>query len=111
MLLFRFTVREICKSLLYRFSSSSHIENCKLVLSQFRRNNSAKQDRVHLARFVEEESANRNTLTVCDKQKAILLENMAHISGLVAAGVIPSSFEYADLVTTNTHKSLHGPLP
>ncbi|KAH7520401.1 hypothetical protein FEM48_Zijuj08G0140000 [Ziziphus jujuba var. spinosa] len=46
---------------------------------------------------------------VCDKQKAILLADMAHISGLVAGGVIPSPFDYADVVTTTTHKSLRGP--
>ncbi|PWA62084.1 PLC-like phosphodiesterases superfamily protein [Artemisia annua] len=46
---------------------------------------------------------------VCDKQKAILLADMAHISRLVAAGVIPSPFEYANFVTTTTHKSLRGP--
>ncbi|URE18877.1 Interconversion of serine and glycine (By similarity) [Musa troglodytarum] len=46
---------------------------------------------------------------VCDKHKAILLADMAHISGLVAGGVIPSPFEYADVVTTTTHKSLRGP--
>lgn len=46
---------------------------------------------------------------VADQQKAVLLADMAHISGLVAAGVVPSPFEYADVVTTTTHKSLRGP--
>jgi len=52
---------------------------------------------------------NNQYCQVCDKQKAILLADMAHISGLVAAGVIPSPFDYADVVTTTTHKSLRGP--
>ncbi|KAI3968140.1 hypothetical protein MKW92_028396, partial [Papaver armeniacum] len=46
---------------------------------------------------------------VCDKQKAILLADMAHISGLVAASVIPSPSEYANVITSTTHKSLRGP--
>jgi len=46
---------------------------------------------------------------ICDKVGAYLLADMAHISGLVAAGVVPSPFEYSDIVTTTTHKSLRGP--
>jgi len=46
--------------------------------------------------------------SICDQVKAVLLADMAHISGLVAGGVIPSPFEYADVVTTTTHKSLRG---
>jgi len=46
---------------------------------------------------------------ICDKVDAYLLADMAHISGLVAAGVVPTPFEYADIVTTTTHKSLRGP--
>lgn len=45
----------------------------------------------------------------CDAVNAIYLFDMAHVSGLVAAGVHPSPFEYADIVTTTTHKSLRGP--
>jgi len=46
--------------------------------------------------------------SICDQTKSVLLADMAHISGLVAAGVIPSPFEHADVVTTTTHKSLRG---
>lgn len=46
---------------------------------------------------------------VADKVGAYLHADMAHISGLVAAGVVPSPFEYADVVTTTTHKALRGP--
>lgn len=46
---------------------------------------------------------------IADEVGAYLLADMAHISGLVAAGVVPSPFEHADIVTTTTHKSLRGP--
>ncbi|SCV00289.1 LANO_0F06128g1_1 [Lachancea nothofagi CBS 11611] len=46
---------------------------------------------------------------ISDACGAYLMSDMAHISGLVAAGVIPSPFDYSDLVTTTTHKSLRGP--
>ncbi|XP_048877777.1 serine hydroxymethyltransferase, mitochondrial [Brienomyrus brachyistius] len=45
---------------------------------------------------------------LCMELNAYLLADMAHISGLVAAGAIPSPFDHADLVTTTTHKSLRG---
>lgn len=46
--------------------------------------------------------------SICDNVKAYLLADMAHISGLVAGGVIPTPFDHADVVTTTTHKSLRG---
>ncbi|XP_050781366.1 serine hydroxymethyltransferase, mitochondrial [Gopherus flavomarginatus] len=45
---------------------------------------------------------------VCEEVRAYLLADMAHISGLVAAKVVPSPFEHADLVTSTTHKTLRG---
>eukprot|EP00899_Mesostigma_viride_P026530 jgi/Mesvir1/7061/Mv09177-RA.1 len=46
---------------------------------------------------------------IADSVEAYLMSDMAHISGLVAAGVTASPFEYSDIVTTTTHKSLRGP--
>jgi glycine hydroxymethyltransferase len=46
---------------------------------------------------------------ICDDVGAILMSDMAHISGLVAAKAVPDPFEYSDIVTTTTHKSLRGP--
>lgn len=39
-----------------------------------------------------------------DNVGAYFVSDMAHISGLVSAGVIPSPFDYSDVVTTTTHK-------
>eukprot|EP00244_Chara_vulgaris_P013691 TRINITY_DN801_c0_g1_i2.p1 TRINITY_DN801_c0_g1~~TRINITY_DN801_c0_g1_i2.p1 ORF type:complete len:478 (+),score=95.54 TRINITY_DN801_c0_g1_i2:173-1606(+) len=46
---------------------------------------------------------------IADKCGAILMADMAHISGLVAAQEAESPFQYCDIVTTTTHKSLRGP--
>ena len=46
---------------------------------------------------------------ICDDTGALMLSDMAHISGLVAAKCVPDPFEYSDIVTTTTHKSLRGP--
>lgn len=46
---------------------------------------------------------------ICDKTGAFMMVDIAHIAGLVAAGLHPSPVPYADFVTTTTHKTLRGP--
>ena len=47
--------------------------------------------------------------TIADRVDALLIVDMAHFAGLVAAGVHPSPFPHAHIVTTTTHKTLRGP--
>jgi glycine hydroxymethyltransferase len=46
---------------------------------------------------------------IADSVDALLMMDMAHISGLVAAGVVANPFAFCDIVTTTTHKTLRGP--
>lgn len=46
---------------------------------------------------------------ICDEAGAYMMVDMAHIAGLVAAGIHPNPVPYADFVTTTTHKTLRGP--
>merc|ERR1712216_180195 len=46
---------------------------------------------------------------ICDATGALMMADMAHISGLVATGEAANPFEYCDVITTTTHKSLRGP--
>jgi len=67
----------------------------KVILAGF----SAYSQKLDFARFRE----------IADKVGAWLFVDMAHVAGLVAAGVYPNPVPYADVVTTTTHKTLRGP--
>lgn len=67
----------------------------KLIIAGF----SAYSQVVDWARFRE----------IADKVKAWLMVDMAHVAGLIAAGLYPSPIPYADVVTSTTHKTLRGP--
>ncbi|MBR0462752.1 MAG: serine hydroxymethyltransferase [Erysipelotrichaceae bacterium] len=57
------------------------------------------------ARFIDY----RRFREITDKTGALLMVDMAHVAGLIAAGVHPSPVPYADFVTSTTHKTLRGP--
>ncbi len=46
---------------------------------------------------------------ICDKAGALMMTDVAHYAGLIAAGLYPSPVPYSDFVTTTTHKTLRGP--
>ena len=46
---------------------------------------------------------------ICDKVNCYFMVDMAHIAGLIAAGVHPNPCDYADIITSTTHKTLRGP--
>ena len=57
------------------------------------------------ARFIDY----RRFREIADKVNAILMVDMAHVAGLIAAGLHPDPVAYADFVTSTTHKTLRGP--
>ena len=46
---------------------------------------------------------------ICDEVGAVMMADISHIAGLIAGGSYPSPAEYADIITTTTHKTLRGP--
>jgi glycine hydroxymethyltransferase len=100
-------VSKFWQSMPYRLNESTGLidyDECELFVKRFRPKllicgASAYARHIDFARFRK----------IADSVGAILLADIAHISGLVAAGVHPSPFPHVDIVTTTTHKTLRGP--
>ena len=69
----------------------------------------AEDDHRGRAAPIRASSISRASAQIADSVGAVFLVDMAHFSGLVAAGVHPNPCQYADIVTTTTHKTLRGP--
>ena len=100
-------VSKFWQSMPYRLDEKSGLidyDECELFVKRFRPKilicgASAYARHIDFARFRK----------IADSVGAILMADIAHISGLVAAGLHPSPFPHADIVTTTTHKTLRGP--
>ena len=100
-------VSKFWQSMPYRLNESTGLidyDDCERFVRRFRPKMlicgaSAYSRQIDFARFRK----------IADSVGAILMADIAHISGLVAAGVHPSPFPHADIVTTTTHKTLRGP--
>ena len=74
-----------------------------------RRRAQAKNDHRRRQRLPAHQWISPASAQIADSVGALLLVDMAHFSGLVAAGLHPNPCEYADIVTSTTHKTLRGP--
>ena len=100
-------VSKFWQSMPYRLNETSGLidyEECERFVKRFRPKllicgGSAYSRHIDFERFRK----------IADSVKALLLADIAHISGLVAAGLHPSPFPHAHIVTTTTHKTLRGP--